>query len=263
MKKYALIIFAALALAVAAIVGTWSGAAKAGGGQNIPMPPSQAQIQAAQQGGGAGPFVLCGPSGCGGGGGGGTCSDVPPNDYKYAGYFHSSLPAIGSSASANVMDEFHYLYSGHTAGWVGVDLESNGTPIKWIQAGLSAFPSGSSGVQEAYIEYNLGDGTGPHYIPAGAISSGTNYTATITHVANGQWKGTINGHSYTANINPSGGVTFTSETWNSTTNTCNTLEYQFTSVSYTTASMGPPFENNPYWTDTTGLGTNGWVSVGP
>jgi len=262
-KKCVLIIIALLALAVTGMAGTSAGPAKAGSDQNLPMPPSQAQIQAGQQGEGPGPFVLCGPSGCGGGGGGGTCSDVPPNDYKYAGYLHSGLPAIGSSASVNVMDEYHYLYSGHTAGWVGVDLESGGTPIKWIQAGLSAFPSGATGVQEAYIEYNLDDGTGSHYTPEGAISTGTNYTATITHVANGQWKAAINGHSITANINPSGGVTFTSETWNSGSNTCNTLEYQFTSASYTTASMAPGFANNPYWTDTSGLGTNGWVSVGP
>jgi hypothetical protein len=49
-KKYLLILLAVLALAVAAMAGTSAGTAKAGSDQNIPKPPSQAQIQAGQQG---------------------------------------------------------------------------------------------------------------------------------------------------------------------------------------------------------------------
>jgi hypothetical protein len=195
--------------------------------------------------------VVCDPSGCGGGGGA-SCAV----GRQYAGYT-GGLVGIGSTASTNIDDEFDYLNNtGFVAGWVGVTLYSGNTPIKWLQAGLTR---GYGGALDFYIEYNSGSGASIVY-SAAVPSYNVAYPVSIYHVGNGIWRATINGYSYTANVNPSM-TTFTSEALNNSSS-CNTLEFAFSSADpWTTSQMGPPEQDYPYWVDSPT--SHGWTSVGP
>lgn len=156
------------------------------------------------------PFVFCGP-GCGGGGDGVHCD----NNYNsagdhlyrnYAGYYKSTVPAIGSSITANVE-----MYSSHitstgvaTAAWTGVDEGTS--PDRWMQSGVALDSSGPY----KYIEWS--DGTTRHLTSEGSAAYRTSYSVTITHVSNGVWKATIGGSPWIQTSTLSGTMTGTQTT---------------------------------------------------
>jgi len=242
--------FKLMVVATVVIAAVSLGATAARGGDQPPLDVSTAW--APMQVPGSSPDVLCDPSGCGGGGG---CSGS-----GHAGYLYPHLLTDGQSATAKIDDVFDYLNStGHVAGFVGVgnntQWSGHGDGSYYIQAGLV---DGGGGLL-AFIQYDL---NGYVYTPYYAYaSSGTNYTASVTRVSANAWKASINGHSYqiTASMTH---TDFDAEGTVSGSNECETMEFQFSSISpWTTSTMAPWQFSGPYYV--TGITSYGFTSAGP
>lgn len=178
--------------------------------------------------------------------------------HAYAGYLRSTIPANGQVASVHVNQQSGSVLPGNTfiAGWVGVD--DQGSPIHWIQAGITQ--DNTNGLIK-YIEYNTPSTY--NFVNKGGASTGTAYTASITHVGTGSWTASIGGSPLGSNVSLSGMTTtqYEGESYVPTDGQCNNMVYYFSSSSpYGTSSM-TKVQDPPYVVDS--ITSNGWHSHGP
>jgi hypothetical protein len=113
-----------------------------------------------------------------------------------------------------------------------------------------------------YIEYNTPSGYSG-IINKGVASSGTAYTAMVTHVGTGVWTASIDGLSLGYNEALSGMTTtqYQGESFVPSDGQCNNMDYYFSSSSpWGTSSMSQSADP-PYVVDT--VTANGWHSHGP
>lgn len=186
--------------------------------------------------------------------------------YTYAGVKNQPAPpGIGSTMSVVInMKSVEMNNSGHAAGWIGVvGLDGSmcgqtSLPKPWIQAGISAY---SSTGPEFYVEYHLQNRACANYFKLGPVPQlNTNYTVSIKHVGNGQWKPTVDGATLQPSDDPGviasdgtvtvggtmAGANITTEGYNvPSTSETNGMDFVFSSISpWTTSQLGPPWEES-------------------
>ena len=178
-------------------------------------------------------------------------------DYYYAGYERNGIPGTGSSASAGVKWNTTTLWSGHVAGWVGVQNGISGSGQRWIQAGLQR-SYGTSSISK-YIEYNASGS--PVLVLKGTASAGVVYNAVVTKVAAGSWTASIGGSGLGSNVSLSGMALtdFTGESQTASAGNCNVMDLNFSNSSTGTSSM-TKIQDPPYVVDS--VTSNGWRSHG-
>lgn len=194
---------------------------------------------------------------------------------NYEGYSHSP-PGIGSTASATIDTKSINVYvtDGDGASWVGVDSGNadsydpqncvNGTGntgIAWIQTGLENGYGTSP--PHLYIEYKPNLDHCAHLIDEGAASYNTSYSASVTHIASGQWSATVNSSS-TGTLTLGGSMTntnYVTEARSDTIGQTTEVDAVFSNTQpWTTSSMSaiPPINNDVYLTNVT---THGFEAI--
>jgi hypothetical protein len=213
--KKVLLILALLAAALSIGVSAFTGAGHAKAPRFEPQPASN--------------FVSCSPSTCGGGNGVDCNNGFDGSTYhNYAGYWKNTSPGIGNSISAtvNMVSSTITSTGGDTAVWTGTDNGGGGSG-HWIQAGL--YRTGT--FLHKYVEWQ---GSTYHLVDLGAASFNTNYAVTITHVANGQWKGEVGGSSWVETDTTDSGLANTQTTTESLDNnpsvSCNGIDAVLTNM---------------------------------
>jgi hypothetical protein len=190
-----------------------------------------------------------------------TASATDSGFYTYAGGEPTSGSPVGVGSTFSTALDMKSLIlnnSGHAAGWIGVQgsgsslCGATSLPQPWIQAGIEQ----SSGMANPvfYVEYHTNTRPCANFYTLGPVPAfNTNYTISIKHVGNGQWKPTVDGYTLPSSDDPGviasdGTVTtggsmsatdYTTEGWNyPTISQTNAMDFVFSSVSPWTVSGG-------------------------